>query len=285
MHGVINIYKPTGMSSNFVLTLLKKNLNIKKLGHLGTLDPLACGVLPVLVNKGTKLFDFYLNKTKTYRAIFTFGKETDTLDSEGKIIKSCDYIPYKDEIENAIVKFIGKSTQIPPNFSAKKVNGKKAYELARNGQKFEIKPKEIEIFEFKLIYKINSQSYLFEIKCSSGTYIRSIARDLGKVLNSCAFMSALIRIDSGEFNILNSSLIKSLTKDNVFDKINKLDNLLEKFKSIVLEKKYFKQITNGVKIKIDRKNQDNIIVFCNKQLIGIGKIVDGFISIKTNLQN
>ena len=284
MHGIINIYKPCGMSSHFVLTLLKKNIGLKKLGHLGTLDPMACGVLPVLVNKGTKLFDFYLNKTKTYRAIFTFGQETDTLDSEGKIVKFCDYIPSKEEIEKAIKCFIGKNLQMPPNFSAKKVHGKKAYNLARSGETFELKSKEIEIFDFKYINQINKNSFLFEIKCSSGTYIRSIAKDLGAKLNSCAFMSALIRVESGEFDILHSTNINDLTNENVFDKINKLENLLKKFETINLNKNLFKQISNGVKIKIERENQDNLIVYCNKQLIGIANIKDGLLSIKTNLQ-
>jgi len=285
MHGIINIYKPCGMSSNFVLTLLKRNLNISKMGHMGTLDPLACGVLPVMVNKGTKLFDFYLNKTKVYRAVFTFGKQTNTLDSEGEIVNLSKNIPPKAEIENAIKNFIGKIAQTPPVFSAKKVNGKKAYDLARRGEIIELKPKEIEIFDFKLIHQINKESYLFEIKCSSGTYIRSIARDLGEYLNTCAYMSALIRTDSGEFNILNSTFVKSLTNDNVFDKISKLENLLKKFETINLDKKFFKQISNGVKIKIERENKDNLIVFCNNQLIGIGKIENNLLSIKTNLQN
>lgn len=285
MHGIINVYKPCGMSSNFVLTLLKKSLNIKKLGHLGTLDPLACGVLPVMVNKGTKLFDFYLNKNKTYRAVFTFGKETSTLDSEGEVVKQTDKIPRVEEIKTCITDFVGKILQIPPIFSAKKVNGKKAYDLARQGETIELKPKEIEIFDFKLLTQINENSFLFEIKCSSGTYIRSIARDLGEKLKTYAFMSALIRTNSGEFDILNSTLVKSLTKDNVFDKLIRLDDLLKKFDFINIDKSYFKQISNGVKVKVEREEQNNIIVYCDNILIGIGNICNGLLSIKTNLQN
>lgn len=285
MHGIINVYKPCGMSSNFVLTLLKKSLNIKKLGHLGTLDPLACGVLPVMVNKGTKLFDFYLNKNKAYRAVFTFGKETSTLDSEGEVVKQTDKIPRVEEIKTCIADFVGKTLQIPPIFSAKKVNGKKAYDLARQGETIELKPKEIEIFDFKLLTQINENSFLFEIKCSSGTYIRSIARDLGEKLKTYAFMSALIRTNSGEFDILNSTLVKSLTKDNVFDKLIKLDDLLKKFDFINIDKSYFKQISNGVKVKVEREEQNNIIVYCDNILIGIGNICNGLLSIKTNLQN
>lgn len=284
MHGIVNIYKPCGISSNYVLSNLKKNLNIKKLGHLGTLDPLACGVLPVMINKGTKLFDFYLNKNKVYRAVFTFGKETDTLDSEGKVIKTCDKIPSICEIEKAIKKLTGKINQIPPNFSAKNINGKRAYDLARKGEQFELKPKIIEIESFKLIHQINQNSFLFEIKCSSGTYIRSLARDLGNLINSNAFMSALIRTCSGNFDILSATYYKDLTKDNIFDKIIGLETLLESQNKIVLEDCCLKQVTNGVKIHINHKDAKNLIVYCNNKLIGIGEICDKTLKIKTNLQ-
>lgn len=284
MHGIINVYKPSGMSSNFVLTILKKNLNIKKLGHMGTLDPLASGVLPVMVNKGTKLFDFYLNKTKTYRAIFNFTKQTDTLDSEGQVIETSNKIPSTTEIQESIKKMIGKTSQIPPIFSAKKVNGQNAYEIARKGENVELKPKEIEVFDFKLIKQINTTSYLFEIKCSSGTYIRSIARDLGKMLNSCAFMSALIRIESGEYNILNSTYVKDLTKDNFIDKIIRLEDLLKDREKIVFDKTYLKQLSNGVKLNFDCENKDNLVVFCENELIGIGNVFNKLLTIKTNLQ-
>ena len=284
MHGIICVYKPCGVSSNFVLTQLKRNLNLKKLGHLGTLDPLACGVLPVMVNKGTKLFDYYLNKTKVYRAIFTFGKETDTLDSEGDIIKKSDYIPSAVEINNLVSKMIGEIEQIPPNFSAKNINGKRAYVLARKGEIFELKPKKVKIEDFKFVKQINHNSFLFEIICSSGTYIRSLARDFGQILNSCAFMSALIRVESGNFDILKSTYYKDLTKDNVFDKIIGLETLLKDYKKIDLDKNLFKMVSNGVKLKVEHENTNNIIVFCDSKLIGIGDIRDGELTIKTNLQ-
>ena len=284
MHGIICVYKPCGISSNFVLTQLKRNLNLKKLGHLGTLDPLACGVLPVMVNKGTKLFDFYLNKTKVYRAIFTFGKETDTLDSEGVIIKKSDYIPSVVEINNLVSKMIGEIEQIPPNFSAKNINGKRAYELARKGETFQLEPKKVNIEDFRLIKQINHTSFLFEIVCSSGTYIRSLARDLGQNLNSCAFMSALIRVESGNFDILKSTYYKDLTKDNAFDKIIGLETLLKDYKKIDLDKNLLKKVSNGVKLKVKHENINNIIVFCDSKLIGIGEIFDEELTIKTNLQ-
>lgn len=284
MHGIINVYKPCGISSNYCLTLLKKQLNIKKVGHLGTLDPLACGVLPVMVNKGTKLFDYYLHKDKVYRAIFTFGKETDTLDSEGVIIKQNSNLPTKTDIENSLSNLVGEIDQIPPIFSAKNVNGERAYNLARQGKAVELKPKKVKIYYIGLIKQIDETSFLFEIKCSSGTYIRSIARDLGNLVNSCAYMSALIRIESGNFNILKSTYIKDLTNINVNDKLIKLEDLFEDKEKINLEKKYFKQISNGVNVSISHENSQNVIVFCDNKLIGIGDILNNNLKIKTNLQ-
>ncbi len=284
MHGIINVYKPCGISSNYVLTNLKRNLNIKKLGHLGTLDPLACGVLPVMVNKGTKLFDYYLSKKKVYRAIFCFGKETDTLDSEGKVIKTCKKIPTEEELKIALKQLVGKISQIPPNFSAKNINGTRAYELARSGKSFEIKPKEVVVENFELICKINESSFLFNIVCEGGTYIRSLARDLGKLTNSCAFMSALIRVESGKFDILNSTYYKSLTNTNFSDKITELDTLLKDYQKLILDDNLLFKVSNGVKVKVEHENANNLVVYCQNKLIGIGSVCANLLSIKTNLQ-
>lgn len=284
MHGIINLYKPCGMSSNFLLTKVKKQTNIKKIGHLGTLDPLACGVLPVAVNKGTKLFDFYLKKTKIYRAVFTFSKETSTLDSEGEIIKTSEKIPSVDEILKVLPQLEKQTEQIPPNFCANSINGTKAYILARNGQNIELKPKKIKIYYIKLINQINTASFLFEIKCSSGTYIRSIARDLAKLLNTCAFMSALIRTKSGEFEINSSNIVDDLTFDNVYSKIIPLNILLNKLPKITLHSNYFKPITNGMNVFVPNyEASENIVVYCNDNLIGIGRIENEYLKIKLNL--
>lgn len=284
MHGILNLYKPCGMSSNYLLTKVKKQTNIKKIGHLGTLDPLACGVLPVSVNKGTKLFDFYLKKTKIYRAVFTFSKETSTLDSEGEVIKTSNIVPTIEEIEKVLPTLEKQTTQIPPNFCANSIKGTKAYILARQGINVELKPKLIKIYYVKLIKQINETSFLFEIKCSSGTYIRSIARDLASLLNTCAFMSALIRVKSGEFEINSSNLVDSLTNDNVCSKIIPLNILLNFLPKINLEDKYYKPITNGMNILLNNySNEENVLVSCKDTIIGIGEIKNEYLKIKVNL--
>ena len=283
MHGILNVYKPSGISSNFCLVCLKKQLNIKKLGHLGTLDPLACGVLPVAVNKATKLFDFYLNKNKKYLAEFTFGFLTDTLDLDGKVIGKSNKIPSKSEIEEKLPKLIGKISQIPPKFSAKNINGKRAYDLARNGEDFTLEPKEVVVYDFKIIKQIDEKTFLFEILCSSGTYIRSLARDLGTMLGTCATMTKLTRTQSGEFKIEDATNFKEINSTNVKNKIISLEKLLSDFKTINLDEKYFKKLSNGVQIETSFEDCNLVVVYCNKILIGLGEIKEKMLKIKTNL--
>ena len=162
--GIINVLKPAGITSTAVLNRIKKQLNPNKIGHLGTLDPSGTGVLPVCINKATKLFDYYLKKDKEYRAIFVFGKETDTLDSDGKITQTYNKTITENDIQQVLDDFVGKQMQIPPLYSAKKISGKNAYELARSGKNFKLQPKEIEIYEIKLITKISFNTFLFDIK-------------------------------------------------------------------------------------------------------------------------
>ena len=182
---------------------------------MGTLDPYGTGVLLVGVNKGTKLFDEYLKKTKTYVAVFHFGYETDTLDSEGQIIKENDVKVNSDSINEALKSFIGKQNQMPPQYSAKKVNGQKACDIARNGGSVELKSKEIEIYDIKLIREFADNNFQFEIICSAGTYIRSICRDLAYKLSTYGTMISIIRTKCGVFCIENSCTLEDISCGNV----------------------------------------------------------------------
>lgn len=167
MNGFLNIYKPRGMSSAHCLNKIKKKIDYK-CGHMGTLDPLACGILPVGVGQATRLFDHLLDKTKTYVAQFTFGYETDTLDLEGEVLQNSENIPTQAEIEAVLPTLRGKVMQIPPVFSAKCVDGKKSYQLARKGIAVDLPPKQVEIYSIKLI-KNQSPTFWFEISCGGGT--------------------------------------------------------------------------------------------------------------------
>ena len=212
--GIIVLNKPTQMSSNKAVQIVKHILKPNKIGHMGTLDPLGSGVLILGINKSTKLFDKFLSETKTYRAIFYFGKETDTLDSEGMIIRTIDCDITIDQVNAVCKKFIGKFEQMPPLYSAKKVNGKKAYELARKGEYVKLKTRLIEIYDIKCINEIKRNTFMFEITCSGGTYIRSICRDMATELSTCGTMLAIVRTRCGKYDISESCTIEDIKNDN-----------------------------------------------------------------------
>ncbi len=277
--GIINVLKPAGITSNAVLSQIKRILHPQKIGHLGTLDPNGVGVLPVCVGKATKLFDYYLNKDKQYKAIFVFGKETDTLDSEGAITNSNNKTVLENEILQVIPKLIGNVSQMPPKYSAKKVAGQKAYDLARSGVEFTLKPKNVTIYDIKLVSKIKTNTYLFDIKCSSGTYIRSIARDMAMLLNTYAYMPAIIRTKSGDFDIKDSIPINKIDEQSILS----FENILKDRQKIFVNDKFYDKIVNGCIVATNHSPQQNVVVYCNNHVMGIGDVVDGHLKIKTSL--
>lgn len=269
MLGFVNVYKPSDMTSNFVVQKIKKRFGIKKIGHMGTLDPMACGLLPIAIGKATRLFDYSLNKVKRYNVIYEFGYDTDSLDSTGNIITENMNIPNQDEIEAVILSFIGKSLQVPPKFSANHVNGRRAYDLAREGIEFELKPKEIEIFEFKLLEKVNETSYKFTIVCSSGTYIRSIGRDLAAKLGTKATMTYLERRENGYFNLDNAVNFDELLNGDIQDYLISPIDVFKNFDVINIDSTDCKNLLDGKRVNIDVNNTSFVV--CNDQLIGIAK--------------
>jgi tRNA pseudouridine55 synthase len=194
----LNIDKPIGFSSAKAVGIIKKTTGAKKVGHGGTLDPFACGVLPVALNKATKTSEILMNATKKYFFAISWGEFRDTDDVEGKIIESSPARPTTQQIISALPSFVGKIKQTPSRFSAIKINGRRAYELARKNIEFEIKQREIEIFSLKLISN-SAQFAEFEVECSKGTYIRSLSRDICKKIIVCGYVSKLIRLSVGKF--------------------------------------------------------------------------------------
>lgn len=214
-NGIIVLNKPTGMSSNLAVQIAKRILKPNKIGHLGTLDPLGTGILLLAVNKATKLFDEYLNKTKLYRAIFYFGKETDTLDSEGVVVAQNEVNITLNQVQDVAKHFVGEFDQLPPKYSAKKINGKNAYELARKGEQFELKTRHVTIYQCDVLYQVDNNAFMFEIKCSAGTYIRSICRDIAYKLSTYGTMLAIIRTICGDYRIEDSCTLEQL-RENKF---------------------------------------------------------------------
>ncbi len=267
------------MSSAFAVGMVKKKFN-SPCGHMGTLDPLAEGVLPIAVGKAARLFQYTLEKRKKYVAEFTFGSVTDTLDRGGKTEKTCDKIPTEEEIEKALPFFTGKIMQVPPKYSAKSIGGKRGYQLARKGVDFEIPPKEITVNSFGLLKRTGEKSFLFGIDCEGGTYIRSLARDLGEKVGSLAYMSALTRTRSGIFSQENSVSFEQLKNSDCPEKYLISSDKVVDFEKIVLSENDAKKILNGVYEDIGIK--DGVYrVYSGEEFLGVGIGALGSIKIKS----
>lgn len=280
MDGIIVINKQKGCTSHDIVYKVKKVFK-QKVGHTGTLDPMAEGVLPILIGKGTLVSKYLINHNKKYIVKLQLGIKTDTADSEGKIIEEQKVnieLLNKENIVEVLKSFIGKQKQIPPIYSAIKVNGKKLYEYARKGQEVEIKPREIEIYNISLIdYLVESKQIEFEVFCGKGTYIRSLCEDIASKFETVGFMKELKRVKVGEFNIENSITIDELEKNiNNVDFINQkfisIENLFNKNKSIILNGNKLAHFFNGV--KLTQKKEDGIYKIYNesKVFVGIGVI-------------
>ena len=271
------------MTSHDVVYKIKKIVN-EKVGHAGTLDPMATGVLPILIGKGTLCSKYLINHDKIYETTIQLGKETDTADSEGKIIeeKKVEKETLKeDNIRENLKKFIGKQQQLPPIYSAIKVNGKKLYEYARKGEKVEIQPRNIEIYNLDLI-NINEkeQQITLRVSCSKGTYIRSLCEDIAKSLNTVGYMLNLNRIKVDRFDISKSVTLQQIEdSNNNYEFINKniitVEELFDKKEEISLDDKKLKLFLNGVKLSINKKDDVYRIylnTYQNKKFIGTGTI-------------
>lgn len=275
--GFVNIIKPTGMTSSDVVVKIKKILQTKKVGHLGTLDPAASGVLPVSVGRATKFFDYFLNKDKIYIAEVYFGKLTDTLDSYGEVLEKNTLPVSYNMIESVLSKFTGEIFQTPPKYSAIKINGKKACDLARENKNFEIKPRKINIYSIKLIREIENNRFLFKVHCSAGTYIRTLFNDIASAFNTFATTEAIIRVKSGYFDMETAITINELEQTK---KVLSVQEIFSTAKTIDVNEDHAKKLINGVSVRVKELNAniDNNAEFFAKQndkLIGFYKNENG----------
>lgn len=281
MNGVINVYKEKGYTSHDVVAVVRKTLNIKKVGHTGTLDPDAEGVLPVCVGTSTKLADYIMAERKSYKAEITFGAETTTQDASGDIIRKYDFSFDEDELRKTVKGFIGEQTQMPPMYSAIKVNGRKLYEIAREGGEIERKPRKINIFDIRITEIMPPDKAIIEIDCSKGTYIRALCNDIGNKLGWGAFMSSLIRTASGKFRIEDAvklDVLKTAAEEGDARRyIIPPEEVLNDYKKITVSEKASKYLYNGGKIysgylRYDKKPNDNETVLgydSSGKLVGI----------------
>ena len=285
MIGFLNVYKPQGMSSAAVVGKIKKKFNLKKVGHMGTLDPLACGVLPIAVGKATKMFDYFLNKKKTYIVNCEFGYETSSLDLGTEKINETSFVPTLEDVVKATKSFLGKIKQQPPIYSAKKIDGKKAYELARDGKYVVLKDVEVEIFKFDCLSQINNTTFKFEIECSSGTYVRSLIRDLAYKLNTYATVVFLERTKTDFFDATNAIKLDDLLSSNINleNVLIKIEQTFKNIKQVQVDNLQFDKLKNGLIIKTNLSDENNVFIMCDNKLLGVAEIKNKQIKLKTYL--
>ncbi len=279
-NGILNIDKPQGITSHDVVDIVRKIFPGIKVGHTGTLDPIATGVLPICIGKATKLSDELLSENKVYKVKMLLGVETDTYDITGKIVFANTLNEDEIYIKERIKRFIGKSSQIPPIYSAIKIKGKKAYEYARNGENVSLKPREIEIFNIDDIdVNLRKRQVSFVVSCTKGTYIRSLVHDIGIKLGCGATMIELKRLKTGDFDINDSiDLYEFLNLEylDMLDKIVSIEELYRDSKKINLKDKDYDKFLNGIAIKTDVPN-GIVRVYENLRYKGLGKVNDNLL--------
>ena len=259
MNGILNIFKPKGMSSFDVVRVVKKVAKTGKVGHTGTLDPEATGVLPVCIGRATKIIDYIMDSEKVYEVTFKLGIRTTTYDLEGEILEERDPSNLKNEDILKVVKgFIGEYSQVPPMYSALKQNGVRLYELARKGIEVERQGRLIKIYNIEDI-KINNPYVSMKVTCSKGTYIRSLCYDIGEKLDVFATMTDLNRAKTSVFSQENSISINDLTEENIENYIVTMEEALSKYEAITAHGKYVRLLVNGVRVADNRFTKDDII--------------------------
>ncbi len=267
MDGVLIINKPKGYTSYDVVSIVKKKLNISKVGHTGTLDPNATGVLPILVGKATKISKYLIEHNKTYVAELRLGEKSATGDIEGEIVERKSIPNLKEnKIKETLETFLGKQMQKPPIYSSIKINGKKAYEYARKGQTVEIEPRKIEIMEISLI-KFENNIITFSTSCSKGTYIRVLCEDIAEKLGTVGLMQNLIRTRVDKFDIKDSFTLENVEKANIIG----IEEIFINNKKIELDRRKTELFLNGVKLNF---NEDDGLyrIYNNNIFIGLGII-------------
>lgn len=278
MNGVMIIDKPKGYTSHDVVNVIRKELKIKKVGHTGTLDPNATGVLPILIGEATKISKYLIEHNKIYIAELSLGQATDTGDSEGKVIETKD-VPElsKNKINEILKKFEGKQKQKPPIYSAIKINGKKAYEYAREGKIAELKEREIEILAIKLM-EYNKNTIIFEVKCSKGTYIRVLCEDITKKIGTVGYMKNLRRTEVEKFKIKNAITLEEIKENSsqIETKLISIEEIFKENEKIELNDYKLQLFLNGVKLTYAQK--DGVYrIYNNNQFIGLGIVKENLL--------
>ena len=252
LDGIFNIYKEKGFTSHDVVAVVRKTIHMKKVGHTGTLDPDAEGVLPICVGRATKLSDIIMDGRKSYRTVLRLGITTTTEDASGEILATCPVEFDEEKIRRAVLSFIGKQEQIPPMYSAIKVNGKKLYELAREGKEIERKARLIEIYDIRIRRFLPPDAVELDVDCSKGTYIRTLCADVGKALDCGGHMAELLRTAAGAFTIENAvrlSQLKEWAEQGQAENHQlSMEQALREFPKIHIAERFTKLLVNGARL-------------------------------------
>ncbi|MBP2015956.1 tRNA pseudouridine(55) synthase TruB [Anaerococcus degeneri] len=272
LKGILNVNKEKGISSARVVSLVRRALGMKKVGHTGTLDLEASGVLPIVLGKATRVSDYMMTKDKVYETELILGAKTDTLDAAGKILEESDKEVTKEEFLQVMNTFKGEIEQIPPMYSALKVNGKKLYDLAREGIEIERKKRKVNIYDIELLFFAFPKATI-RVTCSKGTYIRTLVDDIGEKLGSLAYVNELKRVRVGDFDIkdsIKSGDLLEIPKEELIKKLYSIDTALKDFEKIVLDRKYLDKLVNGQVVEIDKNYGKIIRVYAGDDFIGLG---------------
>lgn len=274
MFGFLNVYKPKGKTSHDVVAIFRRITKIKQIGHTGTLDPFAEGVLPICIGKATRLIE-YLKDDKAYIGTVQLGSSTTTYDTEGEIVKTSSETVSIDDIESALKSFRGEIEQIPPIYSAIKVNGKKLYEYARKGEKVKIEPRKVAINELRILnYNQETRQLELLIDCSKGTYIRSIANDLGEKLGIYGHLIKLVRIKAGDFRLENAVKLDDLSTPEQVEKnlIYPLSCLIE-YPKYELNPNELEKISHGMSIQPKNFDRQGLVLLThNNKLVAVAEL-------------
>lgn len=290
MQGLLVINKPTGITSFGVVARLRKITGEKRIGHTGTLDPLASGVLICLVGRPCVLSNYIMSGFKTYKAKLMLGIQTDSYDITGEIINKSEKSVTKEEFINVLNSFLGESMQTPPMFSAKKIDGQKLYELARQGKEIERKETKINITEIKLLSFDNNQAEIL-VTCSKGTYIRSLINDIGKKLSSFATMTELVRTENGGFSLTEAVELDKLSQENIDRYIRSSEEAVKTYRAVNVTQKQAVRFYNGGALDIERihglKTQDGEILRVKylDKFLGLALAQEGSLKVLCPIEN
>ena len=289
-NGIILLNKPQGPTSHDMIYRMRRIFGTKKVGHTGTLDPLATGVLPVCIGNATKASDMLLSERKEYVAELVFGYSTDTGDITGVVKEKCSVLPSEEDVKNVLGGFVGEIMQTPPMYSAKKQGGKKLYELAREGRTVERKPVPITVHEAEFLGKgALENSYTVRFQCSKGTYIRVLCEDIGKKLGTLAVMSSLCRTSSGNFRIENSYTVdelEAMNENELAQSLIKTEDLFA-YKKIYLSAKQSERMKNGVFVSHPEISESNkyCVYDSNGVFFAVAECIDGRLRIKKSFRS